>query len=108
MWVSKDLPLKDRVERSVLFGMKKLIVEWKVPKSDVWVDVEARTVSVEKEKALEAKVSDGVLVIEYGNEWEEYLKGEAWTNILEKANGKLEGLRKGKGAGKGKAKGRTE
>ena len=108
IWVTKDLPLMEIIERSVLFGMKNLVVEWGVPKSDVWVDADANTVSVEKEMALEAKVNDGVLVVRYGKEWQEYLKSEAWATIIEKAKSRLEILRNGKGTGKGKSKAKKE
>ena len=106
IWVQEDLPLPERVEMGILFGLKKLLVSWgEVAKSDCWVNKESRTLEVEKAFAVQVKVVHGALDIKYGDQWDSYLEGKEWKALVEKHESKIASGKDSKGVGKGKLKG---
>ena len=74
----------------------------------MWADEGTGTFTLGDEQVLSATVSNGQVHTAYGTGWEEYLKGEEWDDLVQRAGGKLAGgmrKRAEKGAPKGKGKG---
>ena len=105
VWAKPDLPLQVRVPQGLLFGAKRLMVEWEFPKNSLWADPDNLTLQYGDEKVLEVSVLDDNLHLQYGPEWEEYLKeDEQWQNLVKIHTDKLRKGKGGKGGKKGKSK----
>ena len=78
-----------RVERSFLFGLKYVLVKWGFTKSVVWVDLEGGTLPLGSELAVQVKVEDFKLFIDYGDGWEEYLKDSEVEELFKQTESKL-------------------
>ena len=71
VWASADLPLSGRVLRSIVFGTKRLFLKWGFAKSVLWVDTDTQTLQFGGEAVFKAAVSEGKLVLSYGEGWED-------------------------------------
>ena len=91
LWAKRDQPLEDRVVESVLFGAKKMLVDWRWNKQALWVDLELKHLSCGGDIALTVGVEGGILKIDYGAEWEAYIakENEMFTSMIQDANSKL-------------------
>ena len=108
VWISHDKPFAMRAQLSVLFALKRQLVEWEIL-GKLWVDDDAMTLTWNGELVLSTDVSDSKLQVEFGDEWQEFLAPGNLQDVLQKARDSIERAAmfntkgKGKGSGKGKA-----
>ena len=108
IWTKPDLPIAERVEKSLLFGIKYLLNLWGYPRKNLWVDVPSKTISCGPEKVATICVSGTKIDISYSTGWDSW---DIFTNnielkeMIEKQQGKL--LKGSDGKGKGE-KGKRE
>ena len=107
IWVKQDLPIGERIETSLLFGMKFLLNSWKYPRNSIWVDTSNKTISCGGELVATVEVKGKELVVDFGLEW------GAWTDftgdaklqdLIKTSRDKLSNSVGTKGKGKGKEK----
>ena len=106
IWSKIDLPLKVRVCQNILFGAKRLLVDWGFDRKGLWADMDEQTLTCGSDVILSLDVSDG-LVLKYGEGWEAYMSqdDDTWKKMVQVAQQKLSrGQKPTKGVGKGKRK----
>ena len=113
VWANVEKPVEDRVPLSILIRAKYLLIKWGIPKEQLWVDAATNTLSYDNKAAISTKVIDLKLMIEFQDDWAEYIKGGDWDTLVKEASSGLDRKReqhsKGKGnKGKGKEKGKEE
>ena len=105
VWANVEKPIEERVPLSILGRAKQLFIEWGVPKERLWVDPDTNTLYYDNNAAIEAKVIDLELKVDFHDDWAEYVKGEEWDKFVNETVGGLDKKRaqftKGKGKGKG-------
>ena len=105
VWSKPDKPLHERIIWSLLYGTKYICDK------ALWVDEEKGTVPLNKKEVLRGCIRDGLLEIEYGEGWAEYLHDKDYPefkNMVATLREKLVKGEGGKGGGKegGKFKGK--
>ena len=104
--MAPDLPVEMRVPRGMLFGLKRLLVDWGSVQSSVRVDTDTNEMSVEGSPVFKAKVSDHSLQSEWlDSAWGQCSGLENDTKFLEllsTSNARLEKSKQRAGKGKGK------
>ena len=95
---------------SILRQAKQLFIKCGVPKEKLWVDPDTKTLSYDNRDAIKTKVTDLELIIDFHDDWGEYVKGVDWDNLVKETVGGLDQKRaqslKGKGKGKDQGKGK--
>ena len=84
---------------------KYLLIEWGLPKEQLWVDSGTNTLSYDNKATISTKVIDLKLTIEFQDDWAEYVKGEDWDTLVKEASAGLDRKREQNIKGKGKSKG---
>jgi len=79
--------------------------KWGWTKRAMWADEVLGVFWVGDEKVLSVSIGNAELQINYELGWEDYLKGDEWSDIVERAAGKLSDS-SGKGTGKAGSKGK--
>ncbi|CAK0828338.1 unnamed protein product, partial [Prorocentrum cordatum] len=101
-------PLETRALQSVLFGVKKMLIDWGFDKKSLWADASTMSLSRGGDLVIKMTGDNKTPTIEYGVEWETYLMpdgaNKTVTDLLDAAKEKLhrssapsKGLGKGKG-----------
>ena len=111
-FMSPDLPITERIPRSFLFGLKRLLVDWtdaqgqSYRKGCVQIDADTYTLAVDKEDVLKARVVDNALDIEWlsdqWKQWKEFSEDSKFIQLLTEANAKLKLAKERSGKGKGR------
>ena len=108
IWITNDKPVTERVPSSILFGIKKELVEWGFAKGSLWVDEQEKSISWNGDLIMSVDCSNHELKIAYGDSWKEFLSSGSIDDMIQKGNHKLQrsnsAQSKGKGLGKGKGK----
>ena len=110
IWSKPDEPTEERVERSILFGIKYLLHSWGYPRDCLWVDFPSKTVLCGPDIVGRTTIENDELVIQYGDgwgAWDLFVEDVELKSMIEKQTAKLSKAKKSKGKGKekGKAKG---
>ena len=107
-WCNYDLPIEERVENSILFGVKTKLVEWKVgSKKHIRIDTDTKIMKAWGKEVLQATVVGDSLEVKWlSSEWEawdELQQNPDIKEIIQRARERLAKSRTetGKGAGKG-------
>ena len=98
VWSKPDLPLHQRIIKSLLFGTKHICDK------ALWVEEENSTVTLNRKEVLRARIRDGLLEIEYGEGWEAYLHEEGYPEFKDMVKTLREKLARGEEGGKGGSK----
>ena len=105
-------PIKVRVVRSLLLGLRWQLGEWGLNKKAIKVDVPSPTLNVDDKPVVTATIADGRLQMARADPtweaWEDLDNSEEMKELLNEGSKKLKqaaenraaGLGKGKGAGK--------
>ena len=104
IWAKPDQPIQERIENSVLFGIKYLLNSWNYPRNCIWVDADAKTISCGQELVATVRVANGELKVDYSDDWgswDIFVSDKALSDMIAKARAKLE---RGEGKSKGKGK----
>ena len=109
VWAKPEQPLETRALQSVLFGVKKMLVDWGFDKKSLWADTSDMSLSCGNDLVIKMTVDNKTPTIEYGVEWETYLMPDGTnktvTGLLDAAKEKLQrSSAPSKGLGKGKGK----
>ena len=110
-WASEDTPVEERACKKFLFGIKSLLIEWGFGKFEIWIDLKNFQIYFNDEFIASIKVnSQKELELQYGDEWESYLKEGKLEDIISQSKEMIsrsissEGKSKGKGKSKSKSK----
>jgi hypothetical protein len=106
-WAKIDQPLDIRTGENTLFAFKRMLVDWGYNKGCIFVDREARTLSVAGTKVLEVVIEENALKMKWCNgeweSWEDLQAAEELAAIRQKAQDTLNrakgSIDKGKGKG---------
>ena len=98
VWSKLDLPLHKRIIKSLVWGTKYICDK------ALWVDEEQGTITLNKKEVLRACIRDGLLEIEYGEGWDEYLHDKDFPEFKDMVNTLSEKLARGEEGGKGGSK----
>ena len=106
---TEDSPIDVRVAKSILFGLKRQLVEWQWDKFEVWVDIPNTSIFLGNDYVASVQVDQDEIHMDYETDWKNYLLEENLQELLDKAASQLRssrqaGSRKGKGKGKSKSK----
>lgn len=104
IWCKQEQPLEVRAPLRFLFNLKKLLVEWEIPKSSVRIDEEAFIMKVGGRTVLEVSMVNGRLALDWKCEewksWNDLLTAQEFCELVEQCNSAPEKSAKGKGQGK--------
>ena len=103
IWADADRPLDERLPVSFAFAVKMLMADWEWQSQALYVDKNSGTLYLGEEMMLVSRVEGGTFKISYSDGWEEYLKSDAFTGIVD---GLQKKMAKGKGGTKGSGKGK--
>ncbi len=109
VWAKPEQPLETRAMQSVLFGIKKMLVEWGFDPKGLWADTLTMCLTSGSDLVVNMTCDNGVPKITYGMDWESYIMpggvNETVTGLVEAAQEKMKrGSPSTKGLGKGKGK----
>ena len=106
---TEDLPVQERQCLAVLFGVKRFLIdEWGYDKFAVWIDKSSMAMyyGINNDYIFSCVVRDSILHIDYGMEWEDFIRDTNLDELVEKANTAISRSRNAKGkkgmGGKGK------
>jgi hypothetical protein len=105
-WAKIDQPLDIRTGENTLFAFKRMLVDWGYSKGCIFVDREARTLTVAGTKVLEVVVEENVLKMKWCNgeweSWEDLQAAQELADIQQKAQDTLNRAKGSTDKGKGK------
>ena len=105
-FMSPDLPMEVRMQRRVLFGLKKLLVEWQFSKGSVYVDTGNFTLLVEDVLVLKVSVQNFKVSMEWMDErwrtWPDLHDNHEFQVLVESTEENLAAAQVRKSKGKGK------
>ena len=113
-WCKHDQPILKRAPLSFLFGLKKELVNWDVPKACTYIDEESATMQVEGAPVLHVCSKEGQLKLNWLDDawakWHELQAGGNFVELKAKWDSILKsvGAKQSKGAGKGPASGSSQ
>eukprot|EP00959_Pyramimonas_sp_CCMP1952_P093123 1949096-Pyramimonas_sp.AAC.1 len=64
-----DAPPGDRIPQSLLFALKRLLVDWNYDRKCVWVDIPSKTLYVGGERVISTGVEGMDLITDFGEGW---------------------------------------
>ena len=106
-FMSPDLPIVERVLRSYLFGLKRMLVEWEFQKNSVHVDTNLQTLSVEGKLIVKVEVKDHKLIANWVDEdwriWRELMEDPKFVQLQVNAQESLDKGKRGASKGKGRS-----
>ena len=106
-YMSADLPVQERVPRSVLFQLKRMLIDWAFQKGSVYVNTDNGTLEVEGAGVAKVYATDYVLKVDWINpeweNWKELQTDTGFTALIADAQKKLEAAKKRVSKGKGKS-----
>ena len=111
IWSKPDEPIEERVQASILFGIKFLLHSRGYPRDSLWVDVPSKTVFCRPEVVAKTSIENDEVDIKYGDgwdSWELFVGDTELKNMIEKACTKLSKAKQSKGKGKDKGKEKGE
>ena len=103
IWMSEDLPLDMRCEKSFFFWLKRLLISWGWLGSETRVDLESGMLLIDGHVTITMKIECGKIKISYADGWEARLDDPAYHALIRSIDEKLKKkpVSKGfKGAGK--------
>ena len=107
VWARPDFPLDKRIVRGIAFGTKYIMSKWGLARSELNVDwgpaSNVGKVSLSGGLVLKVFFANGVLLVEYGPEWEKYMITDEHPEFRDMLPENRE--KATKGGGKGKSKG---
>ena len=109
VWISHDKPFAMRTQLSVLFAVKRQLVDWDVP-GKFWVDDRDMSLTWNNtDLVLRTSISNEKLQVEFGDDWQEFLAAGNLQEVLQKARDSIDrsAVFVSKGKGKGQSKGKT-
>ena len=74
VFFNPDQPIDVRARHSVLRGVRKFLLFWNFQKSTLWIDEDNMTIHYKMGLIAKVRIMDGKISINYGREWEDYLK----------------------------------
>lgn len=108
-WFTEDAPVEERQCLAVLFGVKRFLIdEWGYDKFAFWIDKSSMAMyyGINNDYIFSCVVRDSILHIDYGMEWEDFIRDTNLDELVEKANTAISRSRNAKGkkgmGGKGK------
>ena len=70
IWVKPDLPLQIRVRQALLFGIKKMILDWgDYERGSIWADTDKNCIFIGNEAAIEIEEVNQPLSLKFGTDW---------------------------------------
>jgi hypothetical protein len=110
VWAKVDQPIDARTVDGILFGFKRMLVDWGYNKRAVWVNTDSKALSVAGKEIVKVSVQDRQLVLQWCDsewqQWEELQTATELTKIKDDAQTKLnhaKELAAGSTKGKGKS-----
>ncbi|CAE8650059.1 unnamed protein product [Polarella glacialis] len=107
---SPDRPVEERAVRRILFGAKDMLYQKGLAWDSLWVEPESGVLQFDTDIVMTVSVLNSTISVNYGTDWETYLAGGTWTDLMSDATEKIKKsiLSKGKGKGSKKGKGHSE
>ena len=100
IWCAADSPLPVRVERKILFGVKKLLLSWGWQGFEVHVDTDANLLSIDGHAVVRVNAFDQQLDVKFMPQWDTRLSDPALTKLISDCETSMRERKVGKGAGK--------
>ena len=101
MWAKADMPLRSRIQNSVVFAAKRYLADWGYNKAALWADPDNNTLQLAGDLVMKVGIENETVKVHYEPGWEEQFQETGWENTLKQFNEKLN-RGANKGAGKGK------
>ena len=103
VWITADKPVETRVQHSVLFKIKKMLVDWQFSRTSLWVDEQACTLTWNGDLVMRSNVYNDHIDAQFGGTWQDFLAEGSLESIMSNAVSILHMASVAKS--KGKAKG---
>ena len=103
MW--PDAPAVERIPKSFLFALKRLLLKWDYDKKSLWVDEAGKILKIGDEIVISTGVDGTDLITDFGEGWADFLRCAELEEMMKTHKERLKrSLTPKKGTGKGKGK----
>ena len=104
VWITADKPVETRVQHSVLFKIKQMLVDLQFARTSLWVDEQTCTLSWNGDLVMRTHVCNDRIEAEFDDTWQDFLAEGNLGSIMSNAVSVLHTAFTAKSKGKGKDK----